>query len=410
MIAIVQTRGGIYKRLAKVLLWVAVFFHIGMLIWYKYFNFIAENVICIMNFIRGETVQNPFSVILPIGISFFTFQSLSYVIDVANGKVPVQKNFFKLALYISFFPQLIAGPIVRYTEVAEDIDRRKENFTDFYHGICRFIVGLSKKVLIADILEDPVNKIFLLSEGELLPGLAWTGAILYTLEIYFDFSGYSDMAIGMAQMFGFHFSENFRMPYTSHNITEFWKRWHISLSSFFRDYVYIPLGGNRKGNLCTYRNLGIVFLLCGIWHGASWTFLLWGIYHGIFLILERVLKYKYEYQMKGLWGNLISFLIVMFGWILFKCETISDVIRYFGAMFGMNQTAEFQYYKYSYYVNTEIIFVAVLGIILSMVPFEKIKDRYAESDRKGYICIVLLILCMVYMSDASFHAFIYFQF
>lgn len=410
MIAVVQARGSASEKSRRILVGMAVLFHIGLLIWYKYFNFIAENVIHVMNFVKGEHVQNPFSVVLPIGISFFTFQALSYVIDVANGKVPVQKSFYKLALYISFFPQLIAGPIVRYTEVAEDIDSRKENFLDFYHGICRFIAGLSKKVLIADILAVPVDKIFILPEGELLSGLAWTGAVLFTLEIYFDFSGYSDMAIGMAQMFGFHFNENFTMPYTSRNITEFWKKWHISLSSFFRDYVYIPLGGNRKGALCTYRNLGIVFLLCGIWHGASWTFLLWGIYHGMFLILERILKNKYGFQMKGILGNLLTFLIVMFGWILFKCETVLDVSRYFRAMFGFSQIADFQFYKYSYYVNREIVFVTVLGIVLSIVPFDKIKARYLESDLKGYVSIVLLILCMVCMSDASFQAFIYFQF
>lgn len=335
---------------------------------------------------------------------------MSYVIDVYLEKVSVQKSLYKLALYISFFPQLIAGPIVRYTEVVDDIDNRKENFNDFYNGICRFIFGLSKKVLIADVLAIPVNQIFALSSSELTVALSWTGAVLFMLQIYFDFSGYSDMAIGMAWIFGFHFNENFIMPYISRNITEFWRRWHISLSSFFRDYVYIPLGGNRKGALRTYFNLGIVFLLCGVWHGASWSFVLWGIYQGVFLIIERVLKNKYQFAMKGIWGNVITLFIVLFGWVLFKCDTISDTVSFYLSMLGLQQLAEHQYYEYSYYINKEIIFVAIVGILLSVVPFNKVKTFLNRSNIKGIVCIILLTLCMIYMSDASFNAFIYFRF
>ena len=336
---------------------------------------------------------------------------MSYIIDVYKGKVEVQKNIFKLALYISFFPQLIAGPIVRYSEIVYDIDNRKENIQDIYYGVCRFIVGLSKKVLIADILAESVNSIFALSNSELTVALSWTGAVLYFLEIYFDFSGYSDMAIGMASIFGFHFNENFTMPYISQNVTEFWRRWHISLSSFLRDYVYIPLGGNRRGSKRTYLNLSVVFLLCGIWHGAAWTFILWGVYHGAFLVLERVLRDKWKFQMKGILGNIITMLVVMFGWILFNSGSFSDAISFIRAMFGMNPLAEHQFYKYQYYVNSKVIFVGVIGFIFSMVPFSEIKRKIAEAKYvKGICCFLLLIVCMIYMSDATFNSFIYFQF
>ena len=398
------------RRKKKVLFGLSIAVNIGLLIWFKYFNFISGNIVGLINLAGGKAYENPFSIALPIGISFFTFQAMSYVADVYCGKVPVQKSFGKLALYISFFPQLIAGPIVRYTEVADDIDHRQEDMNDFYDGLCRFIVGLSKKVLIADVLARPVNKIFALADNELTAALSWSGAFLFTLEIYFDFAGYSDMAIGMARMFGFHFHENFRMPYISQNVTEFWRRWHISLSSFFRDYVYIPLGGNRRGPLCTYRNLGIVFVLCGIWHGASWTFLLWGIYHGVFLIIERVIKNKWNFAMKGIAGNVITFFIVLFGWVLFQCDTIMEAFHYFRAMFGMNQLAEHLYYKYTYYINKEILFAAAAGFLLSIFPFERIKQKIGASPWKGFFCIFLLVLCMIYMSDASFNAFIYFQF
>ncbi len=388
----------------------AVTGNIGLLFWFKYFNFTSANIISLINKIFDKAYENPFSIALPIGISFFTFQSISYVVDVYRGIAPVQKSFSKLALYISFFPQLIAGPIVRYTEVMEEMDHRQENINDFYHGLCRFIVGLSKKVLIADVLYPSVNKIFALPVQELTVALSWSGACLFMLEIYFDFSGYSDMAIGMARMFGFHFHENFNMPYISQNITEFWRRWHISLSSFFRDYVYIPLGGNRKGVSKTYANLAIVFLLCGFWHGASWTFLLWGAYHGCFLIAERMLRYKWHFAMKGMAGNVVTLFIVLFGWVLFQCDTVTSAIHYLKAMFGMNQLAEHLYYQYAYYVDKEVIFTACVGFFLAIFPCYKIKEKWNCSLWKGMFCIILLLLCMIYLSDASFHAFIYFRF
>jgi alginate O-acetyltransferase complex protein AlgI len=335
---------------------------------------------------------------------------MSYVIDVYKGEIAVQKNPFKLALYISFFPQLIAGPIVRYSDVAQAIDHRKESLDDFYQGFCRFIIGLSKKVLIADILAVPVDNIFALPAENLTFTFSWIAVFFYTLEIYFDFAGYSDMAIGMARMFGFHFKENFLLPYTAKNITEFWRKWHVSLSSFLRDYVYIPLGGNRRGTARTYRNLGIVFLLCGIWHGAAWTFVLWGAYHGLWLIIERVLKNKKGFMMKGVAGQVVTFVLVMLGWTIFRADSIAQLGTFLRTMFGMGQAGGFGYYKLSYFVTPLVAFSAAVGLLISVVPFTKVKERLDRSFVKGILCLGLLALCMVFMADASFNSFIYFKF
>ena len=332
------------------------------------------------------------------------------MIDVYKGTTEVQKNPLKLALYISFFPQLIAGPIVRYSEVAQDIDTRRESIDDFYHGFCRFVIGLSKKVLIADILATPVNQIFALPDESLTFALTWTGIILYTLQIYFDFSGYSDMAIGMARIFGFHFNENFILPYCAENITVFWRKWHISLSSFLRDYVYIPLGGSRQGNVKTYRNLAIIFLLCGIWHGAAWTFVVWGIYHGVLLVIERILKNKFNFRMSGILGRCVTLFLVMISWTIFRAESFTELFACLKAMFGFANVEAFQYYKLSYYVTPVVACSAIVGIITSCFEFSKLKEKLEDSALKGIVCIALLALCMVWMSDATFNAFIYFKF
>lgn len=309
---------------------------------------------------------------------------------------------------------MVAGPIVRYTDIAYDINHRRECFDGFYDGMCRFITGLSKKILIADILAVPVGEIFTLSPNSLSLGLSWMGALMYTLEIYFDFSGYSDMAIGMAEIFGFHFNENFKIPYASKNVTEFWRKWHISLSSFFRDYVYIPLGGNRAGKLKTYRNLGIVFLLCGLWYGSAWTFIVWGLYHGFFLIIEKILMDKFCFKMKGFLGNIVTFLIIMIGWVLFNSKTIKNAWLYLTAMFGVNRISGFQYFNFGYYITPLIWFTVIVGFILAIYsPKEQMGGGQWSSDlkiKKGIICIFLLALSMIYMSDASFNAFIYFAF
>ena len=267
----------------KTVVFVSVALNLALLGYFKYAGMLVSTVNALMH--REFTVPE---ISLPIGISFFTFQALSYVIDVYRGEAEVQKNWFKLALYVSFFPQLIAGPIVKYKDVNDQIDNRTISLTQTAAGIRRFIYGFSKKVLIANVMGLCADTLYGMNIGEMTGLMVWIASISYTLQIYFDFSGYSDMAIGLGKMFGFEFKENFNYPYRSHSIREFWRRWHISLSSWFPDYVYIPLGGNRKGQVRTYINLFIVFFLTGIWHGASWTFVFWGIYHGIFCIIERL--------------------------------------------------------------------------------------------------------------------------
>ena len=266
--------------------------NLAFLIYFKYFNFLIDNC---NNLFHANF--EPLNIIMPIGISFYTFQALSYVIDVYRGECNVQKDIYKLALYICLFPQLIAGPIVKYHDIAEQIDSREVNFEKVSYGVKRFIIGLSKKMLIANTMGAIADKIFIQDPHTFSHLTAWLGAIAYSFQLYFDFSGYSDMAIGLGAIFGFKFLENFNYPYISKSITEFWRRWHISLSTWFKQYVYISLGGNRVGKLKTLRNLGIVFLLTGIWHGAAWNFVIWGIWHGIFIILEKTLNIK-EFEKK----------------------------------------------------------------------------------------------------------------
>lgn len=307
-----------------------------MLIYFKYFNFLLDTANNIFDLSFSLK-----TIILPIGISFFTFQGMSYVIDVYRGQVPIQKNPLKVALYIVLFPQLIAGPIVRYTDVVTEIDNRDITASDFAYGIERFIIGLSKKTIIANSMAVVTDTIWNRGAGNNQVIVAWLGSMAYTLQIYYDFSGYSDMAIGLGRMFGFHFNENFDLPYISKNISEFWRRWHISLSTWFRDYVYIPLGGNRKR---VYRNLAIVFLLTGIWHGASWTFIVWGMWNGLFILIERFTKNLYSKNNKShrntLLGNILSNIYTLFvinlGWVFFRANTISDAIIYMRPIEPMN--------------------------------------------------------------------------
>ncbi|MCC6406045.1 MAG: MBOAT family protein [Planctomycetes bacterium] len=273
------------------------------------------------------------SIRLPIGISFFTFQALSYVLDVARGEARLQRNPLSLGLYVALFPQLVAGPIVRYQDVADQIDARSVDLTRLASGIRRFVIGLGKKVLIANVAAEIADRVFAVPTSQLTPSLAWLGIVAYTLQIYFDFSGYSDMAIGLGHMFGFHFLENFRYPYVARSITEFWRRWHISLSTWFRDYLYIPLGGNRRGKARTYFNLVTVFALCGLWHGASWSFLVWGLYHGLFLVLERAAVGERLERTPRALRHAYVLLAVMIGWVFFRAETLDGALGYLAAMF-----------------------------------------------------------------------------
>ncbi len=332
---IAGSRSAAFSRFFLIL---SVSLNILILGFFKYANFIADNLNLLLSFWSVPAIELE-PVRLPIGISFFTFQALSYIIDVYRKKVPPQRNVINLALYISLFPQLIAGPIVRYNTIADEIENRSTTISGLAAGIQRFLFGLSKKILLANPLATIADKLFMLPETELTLPLAWLGALCYTLQIYFDFSGYSDMAIGLGRMFGFHFLENFNYPYISRSIREFWRRWHISLSSWFKDYLYIPLGGSRTGPARTHVNLLIVFVLCGFWHGASWTFVVWGLYHGLFLILERT---RFGSVASRFWSPvriLLTFLIVMIGWVIFRSNTLPEALSFLTVMLGVKQTS-----------------------------------------------------------------------
>ena len=310
----------------------AVATNLGLLGFFKYANFFVDNLNQVLP-VLGLAPMDIGRVHLPIGISFFTFQALSYIIDLYRNETAVQRSLLNFALYKALFPQLIAGPIVRYRDVAREIEQRTVSLHDFAGGVQRFIIGLGKKVLIANVMGRAADTIFA-TPAETLPAtLAWTGAIAFMLQIYFDFSGYSDMAIGLGRMFGFHFLENFNYPYIARSIREFWRRWHISLSTWFRDYLYIPLGGNRHGPVRTGANLLLVFLLCGLWHGASWTFLIWGVYHGIFLVLERVPAVRRLLdRLPAPVQHAYVLLVVLVGWVFFRADTFAHALAYLQAM------------------------------------------------------------------------------
>ncbi|OWK35518.1 MBOAT family O-acyltransferase [Fimbriiglobus ruber] len=317
----------------------AVAFNLGLLIYYKYTGFLAANASAVWQVAGGTpfTVAAPH---LPIGISFFTFQAMSYVIDVYRREVPAQRNFLLFGLYVFLFPHLIAGPIVRYRDIHDQLADRPARLDQFAEGVRRLVFGLAKKLLLADTFARTADAAFALPPGELAASGAWLGVACYSLQIYFDFSGYSDMAIGLGKMFGFDFLENFRYPYASASVTEFWRRWHISLSSWFRDYLYIPLGGNRTGPVRTYLNLLIVFVLCGLWHGANWTFLAWGVYHGLFLIAERL---GLGTALDRVWRPLrhvYTLAAVMVGWVFFRADSFAQAAGFLQALAGLTSGIE----------------------------------------------------------------------
>lgn len=406
----------------KLLLGSAVFVNLALLGFFKYMNFFLENLAWFIDLSGGLHYEfDPIH--LPIGISFFTFQAMSYVIDVYRKDGSVQKNPVNLALYIALFPQLIAGPIIRYQDVAVQLAKRAVTREGFVEGIERFVFGLGKKILIANTVAVPADAIFGLEGGNLSFGLAWLGVLCYTLQIYFDFSGYSDMAIGLGHMFGFRFRENFAYPYTSQSVREFWRRWHISLSTWFRDYLYIPLGGSRGSNARTSFNLLIVFFLCGLWHGASWTFVVWGLYHGVFLSLERtrfgrVLEWLPRPARHG-----YTLLVAVVGWVFFRAESFSLAASFLRAMAGFG-TGENTVYYALYYLKQDVALAIVLGIFMSapLLPYVRARFRalvaadrpgpanvLAALTRAGAIAVVFL-LCIMVLSAQTHNPFIYFRF
>ena len=379
--------------------------NLGLLGWFKYAGFVGENLRAL-----GLPLSVP-EVVLPIGISFFTFQGMSYVIDVYRGDTPPAKNPLQVALYIALFPQLVAGPIVRYTTVAEELVSRRETFDDFAAGALRFSFGLAKKMLLANNLSLMADEAF--STAPIGAAAAWLGAIAYTGQIYFDFSGYSDMAIGLGRMFGFHFEENFNYPYISKSVTEFWRRWHMSLSGWFRDYVYIPLGGSRAGRAKQVRNILLVWTLTGLWHGAAWNFLLWGLYFGILLLGEKFWWGKALERAPSPLRHLYAMVIVVLGWVLFRCEGLSAVGSYLRAMFGLSGAG---WGQALYFLRQYGVFLAV-GAVASL----PVKDalRAALQRRKAERAIQwgsalaglgLLGLSFLQLISSTANPFIYYRF
>lgn len=396
------------KKHKKAVIIIGVILNLLLLVYYKYLNFLVNSA----NGLFSLGISLP-EIVLPIGISFFTFQGMSYIIDVYRGTVQTAKNPLEVALYIALFPQLIAGPIVKYSDVNEQIKARSVDLNMFCAGLERFIIGLSKKVLISNVMGEAADKIFDLPNETLEVPTAWLGIICYTMQIYFDFSGYSDMAIGLGKLFGFNFNENFRYPYISASITEFWRRWHISLSTWFREYLYIPLGGNRKGNV--YLNLFIVFCTTGIWHGADWSFLLWGIWHGIFIIAEKIMMKKGWFDKIPKCVRIpITFLIVMFGWVLFRAADINSAVIYIQHMLGLGTIAGDLTYTFEYYIDTRIITMLIVALIGStpIMPFiaKKIKSKKVLYAVKTPCLFALLMICIVYIVNGGYNPFIYFQF
>jgi len=394
-----------HEKHKKLFLTLSICANIGFLVYFKYINFIIQNI----NLWLTNKIDFIY-VVLPIGISFYTFQLVSYTIDVYRGDAKVQKNILKLAMYISLFPQLIAGPIVRYTTIEEQIEKRNYSFEKFANGVRRFIVGLGKKVLIANVLGELNNAFLGTTDTSVL--FYWLYGISGMLQIYFDFSGYSDMAIGLGKMFGFDFLENFNYPYIATTITDFWRRWHISLSSWFRDYIYIPLGGNRVSKMKWLRNIMVVWLLTGLWHGAAWNFIIWGLYFGVLLILEKVLLDKYLKRLPKALTRVYTLLIVMISFIIFKGEGTEQIMQNIGGLVGINTNAlitpESLYYLKSYLVVIIIGIIGATPILKNFANNEKLQK--AMNVLEPVFLIAILTICTSYIIDGSFNPFLYFRF
>lgn len=398
-------------KYAKIAVGSAMTINLFLLGFFKYSDFLIRNI----NAITGSSIPL-LNLALPIGISFYTFQTMSYTVDIYRGDAKVQKNIISFGSYVALFPQLIAGPIVQYNTVAEQLNHRRENIDEFSYGIMRFMCGLGKKVLLANnigLLWDQINAL----PVQNLPVLtAWLGITAFAFQLYFDFSGYSDMAIGLGHMFGFRFLENFNYPYMSRSITEFWRRWHISLSSWFRDYVYIPLGGNRHGLGKQVRNIAIVWLLTGIWHGASWNFVLWGVYFGVFLIIEKFILLKWLKKAPKFITHLYTLFVVWIGWTLFAFDDLSAGILYLKAMFGGNGAGilnqEGMYLLLNYGIMLVILIIASTNFPKKIVAFiaNKNSENILMPCLRSVFIIGIFIISVSYLVASTYNPFLYFRF
>ena len=395
-----------YPKQKKIFLTTSVIISLGALIVFKYSDFMIAN----FNGVFGTKIAL-LNLALPIGISFYTFQVLSYIIDIYNGKVAAQRSLIKLATYVSLFPQLIAGPIVRYTDVEKELTKREHTFEKFSLGIRRFIVGLSKKVLIANSLGE-LCQIFLATDEKSIV-FYWIYGIAFSLQIYFDFSAYSDMAIGLGKMLGFEFLENFNYPYISKSITEFWRRWHISLSQWFRDYVYIPLGGNRVGKVKLIRNIFVVWMLTGLWHGASWNFILWGVYYGIILIIEKVFLGRIIEKLPKVLQHIYALFFIIIGWVIFRVEDFSQMGMVLQKMFTWQASGIVDNIILNFDIFSSLPYV-LMGIIGSVPLFARIRERKRDTIFYQIVSNIwifgIFILSICFLLVATYNPFIYFRF
>ena len=382
-----------------------IIINLAILSFFKYFGFVMENI----NSIFGLHIRYT-ALALPIGISFYTFQAMSYIFDAYRDKVRAQKSLFKFTLYLSFFPQLIAGPIVKYRDIKKQLAKRESNLSTIGEGASRFIVGLGKKVLLANNLGALNAAVLALPDSNISVLSYWIGAFAFTMQIYFDFSGYSDMAIGLGRMFGFTFNENFDHPYVSTSITEFWRRWHISLSSWFREYLYYPLGGNRVPVVRHILNLLIVWALTGLWHGANWTFVFWGLYYGVLLILEKYVFGKYLMKMPPIVSHIYTMLAVAVGWVFFMSDTIGDALMYLKTCFFAGGYPVFNT-STIFFLRTSIVLMAVSIICSTALPSRGLK-RIREKIPAAWLVILLaiLVLSTAYLLYSSYNPFLYFRF
>ncbi len=398
----VMTHYRTHPLIPKIALAISMIGNLGMLGFFKYSNFFIDN----LNHTFGLDITF-LEIALPIGISFYTFQTMSYTIDLYRGKIQVQKNIISFGAYVAMFPQLVAGPIVTYATIEKALNERKETLSQFSEGVMRFIEGLGKKVLLANAIGMLWEQIKQVPFDERTVLMAWLGMMAFGLQLYFDFSGYSDMAIGLGKMMGFHFPENFNYPYLSKSVTEFWRRWHITLGSWFREYVYIPLGGNRVSQVKFYRNLLVVWFLTGFWHGAGWNFVLWGLFFGALIIIERGGLLKVLERLPKAFSHVYLLFAIMISWVLFSLDSMPQVLGYFKAMFGFNGAGMAN--QETWYQLSNYGIVLVLGVIFATPIMAKLKTKLGPIGLYGFYMIVLL-LSTAYLVDSTFNPFLYFRF
>jgi alginate O-acetyltransferase complex protein AlgI len=418
--AMVKRKTESKQKASKWLCAAAITLNLGLLVWFKYANFLVDNINAIISLFHGNGIQLA-KIVLPIGISFFTFQSITYVLDTYRGQVKPMDKLTDYIVYIMMFPQLIAGPIVKFGDVEQQLRHRESPPEECLHGFYRFVIGLAKKVLIADVIARQADVYFAADLSTMDSGTAWIGILAYTMQLYFDFSGYSDMAIGLGRIMGFKFPENFNNPYVSGSITEFWRRWHMTLGTFIKGYLYIPLGGNRRGRSRMFFNLWVCFLLSGLWHGASWNFVLWGAFHGFFIVFEKLINGKRKVEngkfsvLRSAFSVPITFILVMIGWVLFRADNIGHAFDYYKAMFSFNFQG-FSWDAGSQFYTTLI--VALVFSFLTIFPFGRKIEQvvfYRNYGTGGHIAAWLVSIFLLFFSIAALNAsgfspFIYFRF